>query len=197
MSGNGTSAFAGKVAFITGAAGGIGRATAIAIATEGAKVVASDISEEGIQETVRPIEAQGGHALAVPCDVTRSEDIAAAIAATVNEFGRLDVAFNNAGVEQPPAAVADTGEAEWDRIVTINLRDVFPCMKHEIPVMLETGGGAIVNTSSGAGVIGIAGQAAYAASKWGLIGLTSPPPWTTRHPECGSTRSARASSTRR
>ncbi|MGH2381539.1 MAG: SDR family NAD(P)-dependent oxidoreductase, partial [Candidatus Limnocylindria bacterium] len=127
MSGNGTGAFAGQVAFITGASGGIGRATAIAFAAEAAKVVASDISEEGIQETVRLIEEQGGRALAVPCDVTRSEDVEAAIAATVSEFGRLDVAFNNAGVEQPPAAVADTSEAEWDRIININLRGAFVC----------------------------------------------------------------------
>lgn len=161
-----------KVAFVTGAAGGIGRAAALAFARAGASVTVADISEPGAQETGRMVEELGGHALAVRCDVTRSEDVQAALARTVGTFGRLDAAFNNAGVEQPVTATADVTEDEWDRIVAINLRSVFLCMKHEITLLLEHGGGAIVNTSSGAGVVGIAGQAAYTAAKHGVVGLT-------------------------
>jgi NAD(P)-dependent dehydrogenase (short-subunit alcohol dehydrogenase family) len=167
-----TGRFAGKVAFITGASSGIGRATALAFAAEGASVVASANAEADLHETARLIAEQGGRALPLVCDVARSDDVAAAVAATVQEFGRLDIAFNNAGVEQPPMPLHETGDDEWDRIVNINLRGVFYGMKHQIPAMVATGGGAIVNTSSGAGVIGIAGQAAYAASKHGVIGLT-------------------------
>jgi NAD(P)-dependent dehydrogenase (short-subunit alcohol dehydrogenase family) len=164
--------YTGKVAFVTGAAGGIGRATALAFAREGAGVVVADVSEQGNQETARMIEEAGGRALAVRCDVTRSEDAKAALDKAVETFGRLDVAFNNAGVEQPIMPAADLTEEEWDRIVAINLRGVFLCMKHEIPLMLEQGGGAIVNTSSGAGVKGFAGQAAYCAAKYGIVGLS-------------------------
>jgi NAD(P)-dependent dehydrogenase (short-subunit alcohol dehydrogenase family) len=164
--------FGGKVAFVTGAGSGIGRATALAFAAEGASVVASGRSEDRIQETARLIEQQGGRSLPVQCDVTRSGDIKAALDRTIEAFGRLDVAFNNAGVEQPGAPAADITEEEWDRIIDTDLRSVFLCLKHEIPLMAAGGGGAIVNTSSGAGVIGIAGQAAYTAAKHGLIGLT-------------------------
>jgi len=167
-----TGRFAGKVAFITGASSGIGRATALAFAAEGASVAASANSEADLHETARLIEEQGGRALPLVCDVAQSDDVAAAVAATVQQFGRLDIAFNNAGVEQPSTPLHETGDDEWDRIVNINLRGVFYGMKHQIPAMVATGGGAIVNTSSGAGVIGIAGQAAYAASKHGVIGLT-------------------------
>jgi NAD(P)-dependent dehydrogenase (short-subunit alcohol dehydrogenase family) len=164
--------FAGKVAFVTGAANGIGRAAALAFARKGANVVAADVSEEGNQETVRMIEELGGRALAVGCDVTRADDVKAALDKTIETFGRLDFGFNNAGVEQPVTPAADLTEEEWDRIVDIDLRGVFLCMKYEIPLMLKQGGGAIVNTSSGAGVKGIAGQAAYCAAKFGMIGLT-------------------------
>jgi NAD(P)-dependent dehydrogenase (short-subunit alcohol dehydrogenase family) len=164
-----TGDFQGKVAFVTGAGGGIGRATALAFARAG--VAAADIFEQGIQETARMIEEFGGRALAIRCDVTSSQDVQAALAQTVETFGRLDAAFNNAGVEQPLTPSADITEDEWDRIVAINLRGVFLCMKHEIPLLLQHGG-AIVNTSSGAGVVGIAGQAAYTAAKHGVVGLT-------------------------
>jgi NAD(P)-dependent dehydrogenase (short-subunit alcohol dehydrogenase family) len=164
--------FAGKVAFVTGAANGIGRATALAFARDGASVVVADISERGNQETARMIEELGGRALAVKCDVSRNNDVNAALEKTVETFGRLDFAFNNAGVEQPVTPAANLTEEEWDRIVDINLRGVFLCMKHEIPLMIKQGGGAIVNTSSGAGVKGIAGQAAYCAAKFGIVGLT-------------------------
>ena len=169
---NENGSFAGKVAFVTGAATGIGRAAALAFAREGASVVMGDVSERGNQETGRMIEQLGGRALAVRCDVTRAEDIRAALNNAIEAFGRLDFAFNNAGVEQPITATADLTEEEWDRIVGINLRGVFLCMKYEIPLMLKQGGGAIVNASSGAGVKGFAGQAAYAAAKHGVVGLT-------------------------
>ncbi|WP_327030370.1 SDR family oxidoreductase [Micromonospora sp. NBC_01740] len=167
-----TADYEGKVAFVTGAASGIGRATALAFARAGASVTAADVSEPGVRETVRMIEELGGRALAVRCDVTSSQDVTAALAQTVETFGRLDVAFNNAGVEQPVTPTADITEDDWDRTVAINLRGVFLCMKHEIPLLLQHGGGAIVNTSSGAGVVGIAGQAAYTAAKHGVVGLT-------------------------
>ena len=118
------------------------------------------------------IEKAGGSALAVKCDVSLHTDVKTALEKVVETFGRLDFAFNNAGVEQPITPAADITEEEWNRIVQINLRGVFLCMKHQIPLMLKQGGGAIVNTSSGAGVKGIAGQAAYCASKFGIIGLS-------------------------
>src|SRR3954449_6642673 len=168
-----TKSFAGKVAFVTGGANGIGRAAALAFAREGASVAAADVSEAGNQETARLIEGQGGRAIAVRCDVTRAEDVKAALAKTVEVFGRLNFAFNNAGIEpKKPAPTAEYDEEEWDRIFAINLRGMFLCMKHEIPLLLKQGGGAIVNTSSGAGVIGIKGSPAYTAAKHGVIGLT-------------------------
>ena len=172
MTANQNGSYAGKIAFVTGAGTGIGRATALAFAREGASVVVADVSEQGNRETARMIEAAGGRALAVACDVRQAEDVKAALDKAVETFGRLDVAFNNAGVEQPIMPAADLTEEQWDRIVDIDLRGVFLCMKHEIPSMLEQGGGAIVNTSSGAGVKGFAGQAAYCAAKYGIVGLT-------------------------
>jgi NAD(P)-dependent dehydrogenase (short-subunit alcohol dehydrogenase family) len=164
--------FAGKVAFVTGAANGIGRAAAIEFAREGASVAVADVSEKGNQETVRMIEDLGGRALALSCDVTRAEDVRAALGKTIEAFGRLDFAFNNAGIEYTIQPLGDITEDEWDRIIAVDLRGVFLCMKHEIPLMLEQGGGAIVNTSSGAGVKGFKGGAAYVAAKHGVIGLT-------------------------
>lgn len=165
--------FTGKVAFVTGAASGIGRATAQAFAREGASVVVADVDETANRETERQVTAAGGRALAVRCDVTSADDIEAALRKTVEAFGRLDLAFNNAGVEpRKLVPTAETEVAEWDRILGVDLRGVFLCMKHQIPLMLAGGGGAIVNTSSGAGVIGIRNNAAYAAAKHGVIGLT-------------------------
>jgi len=164
--------FADKVAFVTGAANGIGRATALAFVREGANVVIADVSEKGNQETARIIEELGGRALAVRCDVSRGQDVKVALDKAVEAFGRLDFAFNNAGVEQKNAATAEIEEEEWGWIVDTNLRGVFLCMKYEIPLLLKQGGGAIVNTSSGAGVIGIKGGAAYVAAKHGVIGLS-------------------------
>jgi NAD(P)-dependent dehydrogenase (short-subunit alcohol dehydrogenase family) len=170
--GNDDGRFAGKVAFVTGAASGIGRATALAFAREGAGVGVADVAEQASRETARLIEQAGGQAVAVRCDVTRSEDVQAALRTTVDAFGRLDVAFNNAGAEQEPKPAAETTEEEWDRILAINLRGVFLGLKYEIPLLLNQGGGAIVNTSSGAGVKGFGAGVAYAASKFGVVGLT-------------------------
>ncbi|MCX4834302.1 MULTISPECIES: glucose 1-dehydrogenase [unclassified Streptomyces] len=164
--------FAGKVAFVTGAGSGIGRATARAFAAEGADVVVADIDSAGNEETARLAAEHGGRVLTVKCDVTSSSEIRAAVEQTVREFGRLDIAFNNAGIEQPPAPLVDIAEEEWSQLLDIDLRSAFLCMKYEIPAMLDNGGGSIVNTSSGAGVVGIRGQAAYVAAKHGLIGLT-------------------------
>jgi NAD(P)-dependent dehydrogenase (short-subunit alcohol dehydrogenase family) len=162
----------GKVAFITGAASGIGRATALAFARAGASVIVADVADESNLETARMIESSGGRALAVSCDVTRSSDVKASLEQGVDAFGRLDFAFNNAGVENQVKPAAEVTEDEWDRGIAINLTGVFLCMKHEIPLMLEHGGGAIVNTSSGAGVKGFPGGAHYVAAKHGVVGLT-------------------------
>src|SRR3954463_13537350 len=164
--------FADKVAFVTGATTGIGRATALAFAREGAGVVVADVAAEGNQETARLIEQAGGQALAVTCDVTSTDDIRAALQVTVERFGGLDIAFNNAGIEQPVKPAHEISDDEWDRLVAVNLRGAFVAMKHAIKRMLRHGGGAIVNTSSGAGVKGFKGHAAYAATKHGLICLT-------------------------
>lgn len=163
--------FAGKVAFVTGAGTGIGRATALAFAAEGASVAVAGIPEGDVLETARLIEQDGGQALALPCDVTREADVQGALARTVEAFGRLDAAVNNAGVEQSQTPTADLTVEEWTRVIDTDLTGVFLCMRHEVPLM-QAEGGAVVNISSDAGVIGIAGQAGYAAAKWGVIGLT-------------------------
>jgi NAD(P)-dependent dehydrogenase (short-subunit alcohol dehydrogenase family) len=166
------SKFEGKVSVITGAGSGIGRATALAFAREGASVAVADILEQDSQETACMIMDLGGHALAITCDVARNDDVRRALDETVKTFGRLDFAFNNAGIEYAFKPAAEITEEEWDRIIDIDLRGVFLCMKHEIPLMLKQGGGAIVNTSSGAGVKGFKGGAAYVAAKHGVVGLT-------------------------
>jgi NAD(P)-dependent dehydrogenase (short-subunit alcohol dehydrogenase family) len=164
--------FPDRVAFITGAASGIGRATALAFAREGARVAILDRTEAALQETAAAIRAIGGTVRVVACNVAVPEQVEAAVAGTVAAFGRLDVAFNNAGVENTAAPLADITLDDWDRILDINLRGTFVCMKHEIAQMLRQGGGVVVNTSSGAGIRGVAGGASYAASKHALIGLT-------------------------
>lgn len=161
-----------KVAFITGAGSGIGRATAIAFANKGSRVVIADFSETGAQETLKLIKDLGGEAMVMKCDVRSEDDIKLALDKTISTFGRLDFAFNNAGSEQKAGSVADTSVEEWDRIMNINLRGVFLCMKHQLPLLKKQGGGVIVNTSSGAGVMGIKNGGAYTASKHGVIGLT-------------------------
>ncbi|MDQ0604792.1 NAD(P)-dependent dehydrogenase (short-subunit alcohol dehydrogenase family) [Streptomyces canus] len=167
-----SAAFTGKAAFVTGAGSGIGRATAVVFARAGARVALADRSPDGLGETARLIEEAGGQALALFCDVTSEDDVRSALDDTIQAFGRLDVAFNNAGVEQPVMPAADIAKDEWDRVIGVSLTGMFLCLKYQIPLLLQQGGGAIVNASSGAGVKGFTGQAAYAAAKHGVVGLT-------------------------
>lgn len=162
---------AGKVTLVTGASSGIGRATALAFAREGAKVVVSDVAVEGGQETVRLIRNAGGEAIFLKADVSRTAEVEALVQQTVATYGRLDCAHNNAGIEGRVGRVADDDDDNWDRVIAINLTGVRLCMKYEIRQMLTQGGGAIVNTASGAGLVGIRGSSAYVASKHGVIGL--------------------------
>ncbi|MGE0823968.1 MAG: SDR family oxidoreductase [Candidatus Binatia bacterium] len=164
--------FVGKVALVTGASSGIGRATALAFARGGAKVVVSDVVVDGGNETVTMIRETGGEATFIKTDVSHAPEVEALVQQTVATYGRLDCAHNNAGVTTPIARVAEVTDRHWDRIMAINLKGVWLCMKYEIPHMLECGGGAIVNTASGAGLVGIAGASAYVASKHGVLGLT-------------------------
>jgi NAD(P)-dependent dehydrogenase (short-subunit alcohol dehydrogenase family) len=164
--------FTGKVAFVTGAASGIGRATAVAFAAEGARVAILDRTEDALTETADAVRNAGAEVLTIACDVSKPEEVEAAVARTVETFGRLDIAFNNAGVENKAAPVAEIELDEWDRILDINLRGTFVCMKHELAQMMRQGSGVVVNTSSGAGIRGVAGGAAYVASKHAIIGLT-------------------------
>ena len=135
-----------KVAFVTGAGSGMGRATALAFAKAGASVAAADISEAGLKETVAMIEAAGGKVLPLICDVTKSSQVKEALDKTLATFGRLDAAHNNAGIEQPAGPLNELSEEVWDRVVAVNLKSVFLCMKYEIEIMLKQGGGAIVNS---------------------------------------------------
>ena len=164
--------FDGKVALVTGAGGGIGRATALAFAREGARVVVSDLAEAGGEETARLVTEAGGGALHAACDVTRPAEVEALVAAAVAAFGRLDCAHNNAGVEGAWARTADCDEENFDRTCAVNLKGVYLCLKAEIAHMLDAGGGAIVNTASVAGVEGAKNLPAYVASKHGVMGLT-------------------------
>ena len=164
--------FARKVAFVTGAAGGIGQATARAFAAAGAAVAVADLNQAGADAVAAQIQADGGTAAAFGLDVTDSDAVKAVLNQVVATYGRLDLAFNNAGIEQAHTTTVDTAEADFDRLMAVNVRSVFVCLKHQIRLMLAGGGGAIVNTSSGAGVIGIAEQASYVATKHAVIGLT-------------------------
>ncbi|MGH7964218.1 MAG: SDR family oxidoreductase [Candidatus Binatia bacterium] len=162
----------GKIAVVTGGGSGIGRATALTFAREGAKVVVADVVVAGGEETVRMIKAAGGDAIFVKTDVAKGSEVDALVAKTVATYGRLDCAFNNAGIEGQLTSTVEASEANWDRVIDINLKGVWLCMKAEIMQMLAQGGGAIVNTASAAGLIGIAGGSAYVASKHGVNGLT-------------------------
>lgn len=162
----------GKVALVTGAASGIGRATALLFAKKGAKVVIADIDSKGGQETVRLIEKAGGKAIFIRADISKMGDVKVLIDKTVETYGRLDYAANNAGIESQPTTIVDYTEEAWDRVVNTNLKGTWLCMKYEIPQMLKQGFGAIVNTASAAGLVGVATMSAYVASKHGVIGLT-------------------------
>jgi NAD(P)-dependent dehydrogenase (short-subunit alcohol dehydrogenase family) len=164
--------FKGKCAVVTGAAGGIGRGAALAFAARGAGVVVADIAVDAGRAVVAEIEAAGGEALFVRCDVARNDDVEAMVAAAVARFGGVHCAFNNAGIEEEHHRLAESDEAVYDRMMAINVKGVWLCLKHEIAQMLKQGGGAIVNTASVAGLVGAPKHAIYAASKHAVVGLT-------------------------
>jgi NAD(P)-dependent dehydrogenase (short-subunit alcohol dehydrogenase family) len=167
-----SSEFTDKAVYITGAATGIGRATAVAFADAGAQVAIADIDAEGAEETRRLIEQRGGRAISVHVDVTDESAVIEALRTVEEAFGGLDIAVNNAGAEQPDQPTAEVSTDMWDHIIDTNLRSAFLAIRHQVPMLQRRGGGVIVNVSSGAGVIGIKNQAAYSAAKHGLIGLT-------------------------
>ncbi|WP_159593747.1 SDR family oxidoreductase [Chelativorans xinjiangense] len=162
----------GKTALVTGSGAGIGRATAVKFAAEGAKVVVSDVNAEGGEETVAMIEKQDGKAVFIKADVAVSDEVDALIAKAVESFGRLDCACNNAGIEGKIVPFIEQPLDNFDRIIAVNLRGTFLCLQAEIRQMLKDGGGAIVNLASVAGLIGFPGLAPYVASKHGVNGLT-------------------------
>ena len=162
--------FENKVALVTGGAFGIGRATAIAYAKRGAKVVVADFLEN--KETIDLISAIGGTAIFVKCDVSKEMEVKRLIEKTITAFGRLDFAYNNAGVEGDSASTVDCTEENWEKTIGVNLKGIWICMKYEIPEIIKTGKGAIINCASVAGLVGFVGLPAYTASKHGVIGLT-------------------------
>jgi NAD(P)-dependent dehydrogenase (short-subunit alcohol dehydrogenase family) len=164
--------FDGKVALVTGAAGGIGRAAALAFGRAGASVVVADLSAEGGQQTADLIREGGGKALFVKTNVAIASEVEAMVAAAVAEFGRIDCAFNNAGIEEEHLPLGESEEAVFDRIMAVNVKGVWLCMKYQIRQMLKQGGGAIVNMASVAGLVGAPTQPIYAASKHAVVGLT-------------------------
>ena len=164
--------FDNKAALVTGAGSGIGRYSALAFANEGASVMVSDINTEGGEETVQMIQESKGAAHFFQCDVSQTDQVKNLIQATTDKYGRLDYAINNAGISMRPSSTVELDEAEWDRVININLKSVYLCMKYEIPHMQKIGGGVIINMSSLAGFRGKAGTLAYSASKHGVIGMT-------------------------
>ena len=162
----------GKVALVTGAGSGIGRASALAFAAEGASVVVADVDAVGAARTVQLIAEPGGTATFVQADVAQAGEVEALVAQAVATYHRLDYAFNNAGVPGPRAPTVDWTESDWDQTVSVNLKGVWLCMKHEIAHMVERGGGAIVNISSIGGLAGLPNASVYAACSHGVIGLT-------------------------
>ena len=164
--------FHNRVVLVTGAAAGIGRASAFAFAREGARVIVADVALEGGKETVRLIQEAGGEASFIPTDVSRADQVEKLIQTSVDIYGSIDHAHNNAGIEGSRGYTAQCSEENWDQTLTVNLKSVWLCMKYEILQMLQQGRGSVVNTSSVAGLVGMAGFPAYAASKHAIIGLT-------------------------
>jgi NAD(P)-dependent dehydrogenase (short-subunit alcohol dehydrogenase family) len=169
---NPTYDFEGQVALVTGASSGMGLATARAFAKHGASVALADINEDALRAATDDLTDAGHQVLAVVCDVSDEDEVAALVERTVASFGRIDMAFNNAGIMIPPSDAADEPAANFDRVNAINLRGVWACMKHELRQMREQGSGAIVNCSSLGGLVGLPGRASYHASKHGVLGLT-------------------------
>jgi NAD(P)-dependent dehydrogenase (short-subunit alcohol dehydrogenase family) len=164
--------FKNKVCYVTGAAAGIGRATALAFAKNGAKVACVDINEKGLSDTVAQIRANGSEAISITCNTSDAKQISQSLAKTIETFGSLNIAFNNAGIEGIPGNTANCTEENWDKVLDINLKGVWLCMKYQIPLMQKHGGGSIVNCASIAGLVGFQNSPAYVASKHGMIGLT-------------------------
>jgi len=164
--------FAGRVVLVTGGNAGIGRATAAEFARQGAQVVVSGRREKEGRAVVAEIEASGGEAIFIKTDVSKESDVKAMIERTLAKFGRLDCAFNNAGIEQALTPLPDQTEETYDQIMDINVKGVWLSLKHEIPAMLKTGGGAVVNNASVAGLLGFATAPVYVASKHAVVGLT-------------------------
>ncbi|MBV9197685.1 MAG: glucose 1-dehydrogenase [Solirubrobacterales bacterium] len=164
--------FDNQVALITGAGSGIGLATARAFAQTGAAVALSDLNHDTVTRAAEQLAAAGHRAIGIRCDVASEPDVAATVERTVAAFGRLDFAYNNAGIHAPVSETADADGADFDRVISVNLRGTWSCMKYELRQMRELGSGAIVNCSSQSGLVGTAGLAAYTASKHGVIGLT-------------------------
>ncbi len=164
--------FDGKVIVITGAGSGIGRATACAFADQDAQVIVADIIPESGQETVRLLREKGKEAFFVRCDISHAEEVEAMIAKAVETYGHIDYAFNNAGIEGIVSSIIDYPEEDWNRVINVNLKGPWLCMKYEIPEMLKQGKGAIVNTSAIGGFLGVPAISAYVAAKHGVIGLT-------------------------
>lgn len=162
----------GKIALVTGGGSGIGQATALIFAREGAKVVVADVLVEGGEATVSQIKKRGGDAAFVKTDVSQDAEVEALVQKAVATYGRLDCAFNNAGIAGAAARTADYTQKQWDRVIGINLTGVWLCMKYEIAQMVKQGGGAIVNTASVAGLVGFRHGPAYVAAKHGVVGLT-------------------------
>lgn len=162
----------GRVAIVTGASAGIGRAAAWALAAEGAAVVLSDVDDERGEQAAKAIEHKGGQAVFVSADVTNDAEVAELVQRCVEQFGGLDIAFNNAGIEGVPSPTHECTPDNWARTLAVNLTGAWSCMRHEIPAMLERGGGSIINCSSVAGLVGFPGLPAYVASKHGMVGLT-------------------------
>jgi NAD(P)-dependent dehydrogenase (short-subunit alcohol dehydrogenase family) len=164
--------FNDKVAIITGASAGIGKATAMAFAQGGAKVVVADINQQDGEAVVNEITQAGGTAMFVPCDVTNDQQVMSLVDATIEAYGKLDIAFNNAGIEIEQSKLADGEEGVFDKIMDVNVKGVWRCMKYQIPAMLKNGSGSIVNTASVAGLGAAPKMAIYSASKHAVIGLT-------------------------